>query len=133
MSDDLTLTHAGGVVYRGDAADRRVLLVRSRPAPHDWVLPKGHIERGETPEETARREVREEAGIDAEPLRYAGTLEFHTPAGKHVRAAYFLMRFVEHVTQDEHRETAWVTLDEALALVEFGDTRALIRFAFGSA
>ena len=133
MPDDLTLTHAGGVVYRGEAADRRVLLVRSRPAPHDWVLPKGHIERGETPEETARREVREEAGVDAEPLRYAGTLEFHTPAGKHVRAAYFLMRFVGHVTPDEQREIVWVTIDEALACVDFDDTRALIRSVFSSA
>ena len=75
---DRALTHAGGVVYRGDGAARRVLLVRAKPAPHDWVLPKGHLERGETPEETARREVREEAGVDAEPLRYAGTIEFDT-------------------------------------------------------
>ena len=128
MADDPMLTHAGGVVFRGDA-DRRVLLVRAKPAPHDWVLPKGHIERGETAETTARREVIEEAGVDAEPLRYAGTVEFVTPAGKHVRAAFFLMRFVRNVPQHERREIRWTTIDEAKRLVQFDDTRALIEQA----
>jgi len=125
---DERLTHAGGVVVRGDA-DRRVLLVRAKPAPHDWVLPKGHIEPGETPEQTARREVQEEAGVDAEPLRRAGTLEFDTPNGKHVRSAFFLMRFVRSVPPHEPREIRWATIDEALRLVPFDDTRALIEQA----
>jgi 8-oxo-dGTP pyrophosphatase MutT (NUDIX family) len=125
MIHDPHLTHAGGVVVRGDA-DRRVLLVRAKPAPHDWVLPKGHIERGETPEETARREVREEAGVDAEAVRYVGMLEFDTPNGKHVRSAFFLMRFVGSVPPEDVREVRWATLDEALRLVQFDDTRALI-------
>jgi len=128
MKHDSTWTHAGGVVFRGET-DRRVLLVRAKPAPHDWVLPKGHIERGETPEETARREVIEEAGVDAEPLRFAGTLEFDTPNGKHVRSAFFLMRFVKSVTPHEQREIRWATINEALRLVQFDDTRALIENA----
>jgi len=128
MARDPLLTHAGGIVVRGDA-DRRILLVRATPAPHDWVLPKGHIERGETPEETARREVREEAGVDAEPVRYVGTLEFDTPNGKHVRSAFFLMRFVRSVPPHEPREVRWATIDDALRLVEFDDTRALIEAA----
>ena len=128
MAHDPGLTHAGGVVFRGDA-DRRVLLVRAKPAPHDWVLPKGHIDAGETPEQTARREVREEAGVDAEPLRQVGTLEFDTPSGKHVRSAFYLMRFVGSVTPHERRETRWATINEALALVQFDDTRALIEQA----
>lgn len=128
MPDDPTLTHAGGVVFRGDA-DRRVLLVRAKPSPHDWVLPKGHIDPGETPAQTARREVIEEAGVDAEPLRQVGTLEFDTPNGKHVRSAFYLMRFVRNVTPHERREIRWATIDEACALVQFDDTRALIEHA----
>ena len=128
MADDPMPTHAGGVVFRGDA-DRRVLLVRAKPAPHDWVLPKGHIERGETAETTARREVMEEAGVDAEPLRYAGTVEFFTPGGKHVRSAFFLMRFIRTVPPQEQREVRWTTIDEAKRLVQFDDTRALIEQA----
>ena len=128
MPSDPSLTHAGGVVVRGDT-DRRVLLVRAKPAPHDWVLPKGHIESGETPEQTARREVREEAGVDAEPLRPIGTLAFDTPNGKRVRSAFYLMRFVRNVTPHERREIRWATIDEAIALVQFDDTRALIEAA----
>jgi 8-oxo-dGTP pyrophosphatase MutT (NUDIX family) len=128
LKREAKLTHAGGVVVRGDA-DRRVLLVRAKPAPHDWVLPKGHIEQGETPQQTARREVREEAGVDAKPLRHVGVLEFDTPSGKHVRSAFFLMRFVKTVPAHEEREIRWATIDEALALVQFDDTRALIEHA----
>ena len=50
---DRPLTHAGGAVLR----DGRVLLVRAKPAPHDWVLPKGHIEAGEMPPVTVRRDI----------------------------------------------------------------------------
>ncbi len=129
MKTDPLLTHAGGVVYRGDGRDRRVLLVRAKPAPHDWVLPKGHIERGESPAETARREVQEEAGVDAEPLREIGILEFDTPNGKHVRSTFFLMRFVRSVPPHEDREITWATIDDASRLVQFDDTRALIEAA----
>jgi 8-oxo-dGTP pyrophosphatase MutT (NUDIX family) len=128
MTRDHALTHAGGVVFRGDA-DRRVLLVRAKPAPHEWVLPKGHIERGETPETTAWREVMEEAGVDAAPLRYAGTIAFVTPNGKQVRSAFFLMRFIRTVPPQEHREIRWASIDEAKQLVQFDDTRALIEAA----
>ena len=129
MIDDATLTHAGGVVYRGDDDQRRVLLVRAKPAPHDWVLPKGHIEINESPDQTARREVIEEAGVDAEPIRHIGTLEFDTPTGKHVRSAFFLMRFVRAVPAHERREIRWATIDDARRLVDFDDTRALIEAA----
>lgn len=121
-------THAGGVVVRTDG-EPRVLLVRAKPAPHDWVLPKGHIEPGEAPDETARREVIEEAGVEGEPVRALGTLEFRTPAGKHVRALFFLMRYVRDVTPHERREIRWATFAEAQRLTEFDDTRALIASA----
>lgn len=130
-SPDRTLTHAGGIVVR-DGVPPRVLLVRAKSAPHDWVLPKGHIELGETPEETARREVIEEAGVDAEPLHAVGTLEFDGPNGAHVRSLFFLMRFAHSVAAHELREIRWATVDEARRLVQFDDTRALIDAACAS-
>lgn len=122
-------THAGGIVVRGDKP-ARLLLVRAKPAPHDWVLPKGHIESGETPEQTARREVIEEAGVEADVDRYVDRLEFDSPGGEHVRCAYYLMRFVRDVPVHEDRECRWATLDEALRLIKFDNTRALIRAAW---
>ena len=120
------LTHAGGVVLRSDRGDPQVLLVRARRPPHDWVLPKGRIEAGETPEQTARREVQEEAGVDAEVVRYLGRIDFERD-GREIRAAYFEMRFVQEIEAAEDREIRWATPGEAIALVRFEDTGRLIR------
>src|SRR5258708_38671076 len=122
---DRHLTHAGGVVLR----DGRVLLVRAKPAPHDWVLPKGHIERGERPADTAAREVREEAGVEATPGRELGILEFESPKSGRVRSVYFLMIYVRDVPPEEDREVRWCAIDEALRLIRFDDARELIRTA----
>jgi len=121
---DRNLTHAGGVVLRMQPGTTLVLLVRARPAPHDWVLPKGHIETDETPEQTARREVAEEAGVDAEPVRYLRSLEFDSP--RRVRTAYFLMRFLRDVPRTEDREVCWRPVAEAAQMVRFGKLRRLI-------
>src|SRR3990172_8585572 len=62
-------TSAGGVVYRTRwLEDRKEIefLIVQHSGHHRWVLPKGWIEKGETKEKTAVREVREEAGVEAE-------------------------------------------------------------------
>ncbi|HMD36393.1 MAG TPA: NUDIX domain-containing protein [Vicinamibacterales bacterium] len=125
MPANRSLTHAGGVVLR----DGRVLLVRAKPVPHDWVLPKGHIEPGETPQETAVREVREEAGVDATADREVGVLEFESPKSGRVRSVYFLMRYVRDVRADDDREVRWCAIDEAVELIRFENARELIRTA----
>lgn len=61
---------AGVVVFRGD----QVLVIKNRFG--EWVLPKGKVEPGETPEAAALREVEEETGVRAEILRPAGTSEY---------------------------------------------------------
>lgn len=118
------ITHAGGVVYRDD--DGRILLVRALPAPHDWVLPKGHIEAGEAAEDTAVREVAEEAGVLARVERPLGVIEFTKPNGKPARVLFFLMSFVRDVEATDEREARWWTFDEALALMRFETTRAIL-------
>jgi 8-oxo-dGTP pyrophosphatase MutT (NUDIX family) len=105
-----------------------IVLVRARSAPHGWVLPKGHIEKGEMPEETARREVREEAGVDAEPGERVGKAEYKAP-GEDVRVVFFLMKFIGNVTPDEKRELRWCTIDEALALSPFESVHEILRTA----
>lgn len=120
-------THAGGIVHRADTG--RVLLVRARPAPHDWVLPKGRIEAGETPEQTAVREVREEAGVEATVIERLGEIEMVKPNGRDARVVCFLMRFVREVPADEDREILWCSLDEAVGLVPFENTRTVFEAA----
>lgn len=56
------LTHAGGIVFRTKAGKTEYLLVDAKEFPGQRVLPKGHIEAGEQPGDTAVREVHEETG-----------------------------------------------------------------------
>ena len=83
-------THAGGVVVRRDGAALRYLVVSSNTESRSWVLPKGRIEPGESPSQTAHREVLEEAGVDASVRVLLDTIEFVGRKGP-VRADFFLM------------------------------------------
>lgn len=69
MSDKKTMKHTvscGAVAYREFQGSPQILLVRPWPDRDVWGIPKGHVDPGETFEETARRETYEEAGIVVE-------------------------------------------------------------------
>jgi 8-oxo-dGTP pyrophosphatase MutT (NUDIX family) len=119
MDTPADLTHAGGVVHRDENGDTVMLVVRARRAPYYWVLPKGHIEADETPDQCARREVQEEAGVDAIPTHYLGESRHVPLIGRSVHAGWFLMRFVGNVPAHENREIRWCTFPEARELVTF--------------
>jgi ADP-ribose pyrophosphatase YjhB (NUDIX family) len=67
---------AGGIVFRrNEANDIEILLIQD--AKDRWTIPKGHIEEGETAQETALREIGEEAGImKAEAICWLGKIHF---------------------------------------------------------
>ncbi|HSP56131.1 MAG TPA: NUDIX domain-containing protein [Dehalococcoidia bacterium] len=66
----LSETSAGGIVFR----DGQVLLLQRTGG--EWVMPKGHIEAGESPEAAAMREVLEETGLTATVVRPAGETQY---------------------------------------------------------
>ncbi len=78
-----------GVVVLGDG---KVLvgLRRSGVQPGTWGLPGGHIGFGETWEACARREVREETGLDLSTPRHVGTAETFAPDGSSHEITIFL-------------------------------------------
>lgn len=67
---------AGGVVFRRDDKDGiEILLIQD--AKDRWTIPKGHIEEGETAQQTAKREISEETGLtDIEVLGWLGKIHF---------------------------------------------------------
>lgn len=67
---------AGGVVYRQNAkGEVEILLIQD--AKDRWTIPKGHIEEGETAQETAKREIAEEAGLkDTDVQGWLGKIHF---------------------------------------------------------
>jgi len=118
-------SHAGGVVARTVSGEREYLLIEARRSRAQWVLPKGHIEPGETPEATAVREVEEEAGVRAEVVAQAGDSEYVVD-GQPVHVIFFLMRYQGEASGREDRARAWRRYEDALRLLRFEDTRRIL-------
>ena len=87
-------TSAGGVVHRSVDGRTEVVLVHRR-SPRLWALPKGTPDAGETVEETALRETREETGLKVEiegPLRSIRYFFVRGSTRFHKTVHFFLMR-----------------------------------------
>jgi 8-oxo-dGTP pyrophosphatase MutT (NUDIX family) len=118
-------SHAGGVVSRIVDGQREYLLVEARKMPGLWVLPKGHIEPGETAEAAAVREVEEESGVRAAIIARAGESDY-VAAGGRIRTIFFLMRYLEESRRTEDRAVVWRRYHEALALLPFDTLRHVL-------
>jgi ADP-ribose pyrophosphatase YjhB (NUDIX family) len=100
-----------------------------------WSLPKGHIEAGETAEQAAVREVKEETGIAGVILAELGTIDFWFVAeGRriHKTVHHYLMRAVSGELSDadiEVSEVAWVPLPDIRAQLAYPDERGLVETA----
>ncbi len=111
-------------MYREGADGPRYLLVRARRDPTQWVLPKGHVEQGETMQAAAVREVREESGVLAQVIAPLGELRFGDD-----RVKIFLMRYVSTEPTHENREQVWCDVDGALERSTFAESRELLKSA----
>jgi len=124
---------AGGVVYRRASGRAEVAMVRVGPKRR-WQLPKGIVDEGETPEETAVREVREEAGVNARIAAPLDTIEYwyvgNDRDGRRVRFHKFVHLFLLEyesgdVADHDHEvdEARWVPLADAAAMLAFDSER----------
>jgi ADP-ribose pyrophosphatase YjhB (NUDIX family) len=104
------------------------LLVTAKLESSVWVLPKGHIESGESPEQTAVREVFEEAGVKARIIEFLTTAR-QVVRDKPQRIEFFLMECVTEAPAREGRRIAWLSQDEAVERVTFTETRAVLILA----
>ena len=100
-----------------------------------WSLPKGHIEDGETVEQTAVREVKEETGISAQILQPLGSIDYWFVAERrrvHKTVHHFLLEAVGGELSDEDvevTEVAWVPVTELEPKLAYADERKLVRKA----
>jgi 8-oxo-dGTP pyrophosphatase MutT (NUDIX family) len=127
---------AGGVVLAELRPDAPVALVahRSVRGTLQWTLPKGAQEQGETIEQTALREVREETGLEPELLGPLDTIDYwfvwapeRTRYHKFVH--YFLMRAVGgdfSFRDQEMEDAAWFEPAQARRQMSFGNERRLL-------
>lgn len=121
---------AGGLVVdeRGEVLLIRARDLRERPV---WTLPKGTLAPGESTEDAALREVREETGWRCEVVRDLREVTYWFQRdGQRVRKTvrWFLMRPLEKVGEHDHEvdEVAWVSRAEALDRLRYNSDRRLV-------
>jgi len=120
---------AGAIVFRREGDRPLVLLVRSKKNPTVWVFPKGHIEEGETAEETAARETWEEAGVAGRLGGAVGApLEFDS-GGTPITVQYYLLRARTDEPSPEGRDKRWLSPDDALDALSYETARGKLREA----
>jgi len=133
-------TSAGGLVIDGidgprDAQVAALIGRIDRRGRMLWSLPKGHIELGETAEQTAIREVAEETGIRGSVLAALGRIDywFVTDGHRvHKTVHHYLMRFSGGELSDddlEVAEVAWVPMRELPSRLAYADERRLAQVA----
>ena len=133
-------TSAGGLVIDGidGPKDGQVAALIGRIDRRGrmlWSLPKGHIELGETAEQTAIREVAEETGIQGSVLAALGSIDYwFVTEGRRVHKTvhHYLMRFLGGELSDEDvevSEVAWVPLRELPSRLAYADERKLAEVA----
>ena len=133
-------TSAGGLVIDGIDRPREEQLAAligrmDRRGRMLWSLPKGHIEQGETAEQTAIREVAEETGIHGRVLAALGSIDYwFVTDGRRVHKTvhHYLMRFSGGELCDEDvevTEVAWVPVSELPDKLAYADERRLARVA----
>ena len=130
---------AGGVVV----SDGRVLLVH-RPRYGDWTLPKGKLDRGETFEQAALREVEEETGLRCRLGRELPSSEYRDNKDRPKLVRYWLMEIDrrgapppfatsqggEFQPNDEVDEVRWLAPGEAAGALTYERDRDVLKAAF---
>lgn len=123
----------GAVVFRDIRGEVRFLLIKNRRSAH-WGFPKGHIEQGETKEETALREVLEETGIHLsiiEGYESVSKYKIRNRIEKQVSIFVGTTKDTSTVIQkSEIEDYIWLTYDRAMSLLKFENDKNILQSAY---
>lgn len=127
---------AGGIVFRrSQKGDVEILLIQD--SKDRWTIPKGHIEEGETAQQTAKREIGEEAGLqNVEVLNWLGKIHFrYRRVDKLVlmTTQIYLVKALGDTNKIKKEEwmndIKWFTFHDALDVIEYEDIGKLMLLA----
>ena len=119
---------AGGVVYRRGNDSPQVALVH-RPRYDDWSFPKGKLDKGESWEDAALREVEEEIGVRCRLGAELPSTSYKDPKGRDKVVRYWLMEPLEGEFEpsDEVDAIRWLTPKRAAKLLSYEHDRRLVQ------
>ena len=125
---------AGGLIFDGN--NHVAIIARHSRSGHlEWCLPKGHIEKGETPEQTAVREVHEETGILGEVVDSIATIDYWftgTTQRVHKLVHHYVLRqtggelSVEGDPDHEAEDAIWVNFDDLADILSYPNERRIV-------
>ena len=123
----------GAVVFTRMNGEPHYVLVRAKDQPEGCHgFPKGHMEAGETEEQTALREIYEEVGLRVRLLEgFRAVTEYTLPAPPDTRkrVVFFLAEYEGQETTVQESELAAITIapwPQALELTEFADSKRIL-------
>ena len=124
------ISSGGVVIFKGKIL---VLYKKYKNRYEGWVLPKGTVEPGEAPQDTAVREVREESGAQAEIRKYIGQTHYTFNTSKDVvsKVVYWYLMpagsFYSKPQREEFFEDAgYYKYHEAFHLLRFPNERQML-------
>ena len=132
---------AGGVLVKRIKGRPHVAAIRPQGKPQGlWALPKGNLDPGEQPAETAVREVREETGVSGRLVEKLGDVKYTYTRRSGIRVfkvvSFYLLTAgrgrigeIEERMRIEVAEARWLPLDEAPRLLAYGGERQMAKEA----
>lgn len=122
----------GAVIYRDYNGTVEFLTVRSKAFGH-WGFPKGHVEEGETEEETAKREVLEETGLEINICSdFRTSIEYSPKRVVYKEVIFFIGKPIgENVTiqEEEIADFRWLDYENMLVLITYENEKKALREA----
>jgi 8-oxo-dGTP pyrophosphatase MutT (NUDIX family) len=129
---------AGGVAFRRIHSEVQIAIVSVKPSLR-WQLPKGIVDPGETTAVTAVREVREEAGVETDPIELIETVQYwyqRVQYGQRIRyhkfVHFYLLKYLGGDVKDHDHEVAesrWVSFQDAIDMLAFKSEREVVEKA----
>ncbi len=118
----------GAIVYRKHHGNTEILLVRHLRSGH-WSFPKGHMEAGESEEDTARREIKEETGLDVLlDTGFREIVNYSPKKNTKKTVVYFVGMGASHELipqQDEISELRWLEIEQAGNVLTYENDKLL--------
>lgn len=127
-------TTSGGIIFRHSKTNRQIEILLIQDAKNRWTIPKGHVEPGEEPKQTAEREIQEETGLqDMKLYNWLGKVHFRYRRGQTLVLMTMHIYLVQGMgdtdklkPEDWLNDIQWIPAQEAVDKIAYDDIGKLM-------